>query len=67
MTGPDQMAGADPPLRIAYLAAGAGGMLCGSCIHDNALVRALQQQGHNALLLPIYTPLRTDAGCSTAP
>ena len=48
------------PLRIAYLAAGAGGMLCGSCIHDNALVRAFQQQGHNALLLPIYTPLRTD-------
>jgi glycosyltransferase involved in cell wall biosynthesis len=48
------------PLRIAYLAAGAGGMLCGSCIHDNALVRALQQRGHNALLLPIYTPLRTD-------
>ena len=50
----------DQPLRIAYLAAGAGGMLCGSCIHDNALVRELQRRGHNALLLPIYTPLRTD-------
>lgn len=48
------------PLRIAYLAAGAGGMICGSCIHDNALVRELQHRGHNALLLPIYTPLRTD-------
>ena len=48
------------PLRIAYLAAGAGGMICGSCIHDNALVRELQRMGHNALLLPIYTPLRTD-------
>ena len=54
------MTSADQPLRIAYLAAGAGGMICGSCIHDNALVRAFQQQGHNALLLPIYTPLRTD-------
>ncbi len=54
------MTGKGEPLRIAYLAAGAGGMLCGSCIHDNALVRAFQQQGHNALLLPIYTPLRTD-------
>lgn len=50
----------DQPLRIAYLAAGAGGMICGSCIHDNALVRELQRRGHNALLLPIYTPLRTD-------
>ena len=54
------MNGTDQPLRIAYLAAGAGGMLCGSCIHDNTLVRELQHRGHNALLLPIYTPLRTD-------
>ena len=54
------MSAAEQPLRIAYLAAGAGGMICGSCIHDNALVRELQRRGHNALLLPIYTPLRTD-------
>jgi glycosyltransferase involved in cell wall biosynthesis len=47
-------------MRIAYIAAGAGGMLCGSCIRDNALVKALQDRGHDALLLPIYTPLRTD-------
>ncbi len=52
--------GGDGSLRIAYLAAGAGGMLCGSCIHDNTLVRELQGMGHDALLLPIYTPLRTD-------
>ncbi|MDE2690608.1 MAG: glycosyltransferase family 4 protein [Acidobacteriota bacterium] len=54
------MSDSGQPLRIAYLAAGAGGMICGSCIHDNALVRELQHRGHNALLLPIYTPLRTD-------
>jgi glycosyltransferase involved in cell wall biosynthesis len=47
-------------LRIAYIAAGAGGMLCGSCIRDNALVAELQKQGHEALLVPVYTPLRTD-------
>ncbi|MDX1383528.1 MAG: glycosyltransferase family 4 protein [Thermoanaerobaculia bacterium] len=47
-------------MRIAYIAAGAGTMLCGSCIRDNALVTALQRRGHEALLLPIYTPLRTD-------
>ncbi|HVS15822.1 MAG TPA: glycosyltransferase family 4 protein [Thermoanaerobaculia bacterium] len=47
-------------MKIAYIAAGAGGMYCGSCIRDNALVAELQRQGHDALLLPIYTPLRTD-------
>ena len=47
-------------MKIAYIAAGAGGMLCGSCIRDNALVAALQRLGHEALLLPVYTPLRTD-------
>jgi glycosyltransferase involved in cell wall biosynthesis len=47
-------------MRIAYIAAGAGGMYCGSCIRDNALVAELQRQGHDALLMPIYTPLRTD-------
>jgi glycosyltransferase involved in cell wall biosynthesis len=46
--------------RIAYITAGAGGMLCGSCIRDNALVAALQRDGCDALLIPIYTPLRTD-------
>jgi glycosyltransferase involved in cell wall biosynthesis len=47
-------------MKIAYIAAGAGGMLCGSCIRDNALVSALQRLGHEALLVPVYTPLRTD-------
>ena len=47
-------------MKIAYIAAGAGGMYCGSCIHDNALATALQARGEDALLLPIYTPLRTD-------
>ncbi len=48
------------PLRIAYIAAGAGSMFCGSCIRDNTLVKGLRQRGHEAVLLPIYTPLRTD-------
>lgn len=47
-------------MKIAYVSAGAGGMYCGSCIHDNALAAALQRRGEDALLLPIYTPLRTD-------
>ncbi len=47
-------------MRIAYITAGAGGMFCGSCLHDNTLAAALARQGHDALLIPTYTPLRTD-------
>ncbi len=47
-------------MRIAYITAGAGGMFCGSCLHDNTLAAALTALGHDALLIPCYTPLRTD-------
>src|SRR5437762_3588903 len=47
-------------MRIAYITAGAAGMFCGSCMHDNTLVATLQAQGHDALLIPTYTPIRTD-------
>jgi glycosyltransferase involved in cell wall biosynthesis len=47
-------------MRIAYIAAGAADMYCGSCLHDNALAAALQKMGHDAVLVPTYTPLRVD-------
>jgi glycosyltransferase involved in cell wall biosynthesis len=47
-------------MRIAYLAAGAAGMYCGSCLHDNTLAAALLKLGEDVILAPIYTPLRTD-------
>src|SRR5437763_4843600 len=47
-------------MRIAYITAGAAGMYCGSCMRDNTLVAALVRQGHDALLVPTYTPIRTD-------
>lgn len=47
-------------MRIAYVSAGAGGMYCGSCIHDNTLSAALIRAGHEVALLPTYTPMRTD-------
>jgi glycosyltransferase involved in cell wall biosynthesis len=47
-------------MRIAYITAGAASMYCGSCMHDNTLVVALRQLGHDALLIPTYTPIRTD-------
>ena len=47
-------------MQIAYIAAGAAGMYCGSCLHDNTLARTLMKQGHDVVLVPTYTPLRTD-------
>ena len=47
-------------MKIAYITAGAAGMFCGSCMHDNTLVTALRTRGHDAFLIPTYTPIRTD-------
>jgi len=47
-------------MNVAYLAAGAAGMYCGSCMRDNRLAATLIQQGKNVALVPLYTPLRTD-------
>ena len=47
-------------MRIAHISAGAAGMLCGSCMHNNTLAKALIRQGHDVSLIPIYTPIRTD-------
>ena len=35
-------------------------MFCGSCLRDNILARALLDAGHDVLLIPTYTPTRTD-------
>ena len=47
-------------MKIAFITAGAAGMFCGSCMRDNTLVTALQELGHDAILIPTYTPIRTD-------
>ncbi len=47
-------------MRIAFITAGAAGMYCGSCMRDNTLVGALNKLGHDALLIPTYTPITTD-------
>jgi len=47
-------------MRIVHLVAGAGGMYCGSCLSSNTLVAALREAGQDALLVPLYTPLRLD-------
>jgi len=35
-------------------------MFCGGCLHDNALVTALRQLGHDAVMLPLYLPPTLD-------
>jgi glycosyltransferase involved in cell wall biosynthesis len=48
-------------MRILSLTAGAAGMYCGTCMRDNSLARELIHQGHDVLLVPIYTPTLTDS------
>jgi glycosyltransferase involved in cell wall biosynthesis len=48
------------PMKIVHLVAGAGGMYCGSCLYGNTLAAAMQRLGEEAILAPMYTPIRTD-------
>lgn len=47
-------------MRVVYLTAGAAGMYCGSCMRDNTLVAAMLSRGRDVILVPLYTPVRTD-------
>ncbi|MEX2299614.1 MAG: glycosyltransferase family 4 protein [Bryobacterales bacterium] len=47
-------------MKITYIAAGAGGMICGNCLRDTTLTAALAQLGHDVEVVPTYTPIRTD-------
>lgn len=47
-------------MNISILAAGAGGMYCGSCLRDSAIAHALRNQGHVVTLIPLYTPLKNE-------
>ena len=47
-------------MKIVHITAGAGGRICGTCLHDNALVRALRGRGCDAMLVPAYVPTTTD-------
>ena len=43
-------------MRILQLTPGTGTFLCGSCLRDNTLVRALRARGHGASIAPLYLP-----------
>lgn len=53
-------------VNIVQLTPGAGGMYCGNCFRDNALVASLRQQGHQVLMVPLYLPMTVDEADQTA-
>ena len=54
-------------MKILSITAGAGNMYCGSCLRDNNLAAELRRQGHDVILLPLYTPTRTDEPNASRP
>ena len=47
-------------MNILQITPGAGGMYCGACFRDNALVGAFRRQGHSSTLIPLYLPMTLD-------
>ena len=47
-------------MRIVHLTPGTGTFHCGSCLRDNALIKALRARQHDAMMVPLYLPLVTD-------
>jgi glycosyltransferase involved in cell wall biosynthesis len=47
-------------MNLVQITPGAGGMYCGNCLRDNALVAELRRQGHDVLMVPVYLPLTLD-------
>ena len=54
-------------MKIAFLTPGAGNMYCGGCLHDGTLVAALNKLGHNAIILPLYLPLKLEDSTDDTP
>ncbi|MGV3771964.1 MAG: glycosyltransferase family 4 protein, partial [Verrucomicrobiales bacterium] len=44
-------------MKIVQITPGAGGMYCGNCFRDNAMVREMRKQGHEATMLSLYLPM----------
>ncbi len=53
-------------MNIVQITPGAGGMYCGGCFRDNALVAELRRLGHDTLMVPLYLPLTLDEGDQSA-
>lgn len=44
-------------MHIVQITPGAGGMYCGNCFRDNALVAELRRLGHTTDMIPLYLPM----------
>jgi len=47
-------------MTLIQLTPGAGGMYCGNCFRDNALVAALRRLGYDTVMVPLYLPMTLD-------
>jgi glycosyltransferase involved in cell wall biosynthesis len=47
-------------MKIVQLTPGAGGMYCGNCFRDNALVAEWRKMGHDAVMASLYLPMTLD-------
>lgn len=47
-------------MKILLLTPGTGNFHCGSCLHDEALLRGLRKLGHDAAINALYLPLVLD-------
>lgn len=47
-------------MKILLLTPGTGNFHCGSCLHDEVLVRGLRKLGHDAVINALYLPLVLD-------
>ena len=47
-------------MNLIQITPGAGGMYCGNCFRDNALVAELRRQGHDTVMVPLYLPMTLD-------
>lgn len=48
-------------MKVVHIVPGSGGTFyCQNCLRDSALVKALRQQGHDVMMVPLYLPFFTD-------
>jgi glycosyltransferase involved in cell wall biosynthesis len=47
-------------MHLVQITPGTGGMYCGNCFRDNALVAEWRRLGHDTLMVPLYLPLTLD-------
>lgn len=53
-------------MNLVQITPGAGGMYCGNCFRDNALVGELRRQGHHVVMVPLYLPMTLDEADQSA-